>query len=55
MKDMFLAILGFAAGVFVGYKYPQQVEQAVESSKKLVNDVKEKFFKGSSPQGPSGQ
>lgn len=52
---MVLAILGFAVGVFVGYKYPQQVEQAVESSKKVYNDLKEKFFKGSSPQGPSGQ
>lgn len=52
---MFLLIVGFAAGVFVGYKYPQQVEQVVATSKKLFNDVKEKFFKGSSPQGPSGQ
>lgn len=52
---MFLAILGFAAGVFVGYKYPQQVEQVVESSKKICHDLKEKFFKGSTPQGPSGQ
>ena len=48
---MLLVILGFAAGVFVGYKYPRQVEQAVETTKKLYNDVKEKFFKGSSPQG----
>jgi hypothetical protein len=52
---MFLAILGFAAGVFVGYKYPRQVEQAVESTKKLYNDLKDKFFKGSPPQGPAGQ
>ena len=52
---MFLAILGFAAGVFVGFKYPQQVEQAVESGKKLFNDVKNMISKGSSPQGPSGQ
>ena len=52
---MFLAILGFAAGVFVGYKYPRQVEQALESAKKLFNDVKNMFTKGSGPQGPSGQ
>ncbi len=49
---MFLLIVGFAVGVFVGYKYPQQVDQVVETGKKLVNDVKEKFFKGSTPQGP---
>jgi uncharacterized membrane protein required for colicin V production len=53
MIHMFLAILGFVAGVFVGYKYPQQVGQVVESGKKLYNDVKEKYFKGSTPQGPA--
>ena len=52
---MFLAILGFAVGVFVGYKYPAQVDQAVESAKKLFNDVKNMITKGSPPQGPSGQ
>ena len=52
---MFLSIVGFAVGVFVGYKYPRQVEQVAETSKKLFNDVKDKFFKGSTPQGPSGQ
>lgn len=50
---MFLAILGFAVGVFVGYKYPQQVEQALESAKKLYQELKEKIFKGSSTQGPN--
>ncbi|MDD2901944.1 MAG: hypothetical protein PHU44_05870 [Syntrophales bacterium] len=49
---MFLLIVGFALGVFVGYKYPQQVEQVVESAKKLFNDLKDKFTKGST-QGPS--
>ncbi|MFZ5453651.1 MAG: hypothetical protein ACOZF2_17480 [Thermodesulfobacteriota bacterium] len=48
---MFLLIVGFAVGVFVGYKYPQQVEQVVESAKKLTNDLKDKFTKGST-QGP---
>ncbi len=57
---MFLAIVGFAVGVFVGYKYPQQVEQALESAKKLYNDVKKMIIKespppGPPPQGPSGQ
>lgn len=42
---MFLLILGFAVGVFVGYKYPQQVEQAVQSSKNLFNDLKDKVTK----------
>ena len=51
---MFLAILGFAAGVFVGYKFPHQVEQGVESAKKLFNDLKSKITKEPPPpQGPS--
>ena len=45
---MFLLIVGFAVGVFVGYKYPQQVDQAVQSSKKLFNDLKDKISKKSS-------
>jgi len=48
---MFLIILGFAAGVFVGYKYPTQVGQAMDTSKKLYNDLKDKFFKSPPPQG----
>jgi hypothetical protein len=42
---MFLLIVGFALGVFVGYKYPQQVEQATDFTKKTVNDLKDKFGK----------
>jgi hypothetical protein len=42
---MLLLILGFAIGVYVGYAYPQQVDQAVEFVKKMVNDLKEKFGK----------
>jgi hypothetical protein len=45
---MFLLIVGFAVGVFVGYKYPSQVEQAVQSGKKVVNDLKDKMSKKSS-------
>jgi hypothetical protein len=45
---MFLIILGFAVGVFVGYKYPQQVDQAVQSSKSVFNDLKDKISKKSS-------
>lgn len=52
---MFLAILGFAVGVFVGYKYPQQVDQVVESAKKVFNDLKSKITKEPPPQGPSGK
>ena len=44
---MFLLILGFALGVFVGYKYPQQVDQAVQSGKTLFNDLKDKVSKKS--------
>ncbi len=42
---MFLLIVGLAIGIYVGYKYPQQVEQATEFSKKTFNDIKEKFGK----------
>jgi hypothetical protein len=45
---MFLLIIGFAVGVFVGYKYPQQVDQAVQSSKSVINDLKDKISKKSS-------
>jgi hypothetical protein len=44
---MFLIIIGFAVGVFVGYKYPQQVDQAVQSSKSMFNDLKDKISKKS--------
>jgi hypothetical protein len=42
---MFLLIVGLAVGIYVGYKYPQQVEQATEFTKKTVNDIKDKFVK----------
>jgi hypothetical protein len=42
---MLLLIIGFLLGVFVGYKYPQQVDQAVQSGKKIFTDLKEKFSK----------
>jgi len=42
---MFLLIVGFALGVFVGYKYPEQVQQATDFTKKTVNDLKDKFGK----------
>jgi len=45
---MFLLIVVFGIGVFVGYKYPQQVDQAVQSSKKIFNDLKDKISKKSS-------
>ena len=44
---MFLLIVVFGVGVFVGYKYPQQVDQAVQSSKKIFNDLKDKISKKS--------
>jgi hypothetical protein len=45
---MFLLIVGFAAGIFVAYKYPQQVDQAIQSGKNAFNDLKDKIFKKSS-------
>ncbi len=44
---MLLAILTFVAGVYVGYKYPQQVQNVMESGKKMFNDIKDKISKKS--------
>ena len=45
---MLLLIVVFAVGVFVGYKYPQQVEQAIQAVKNAVNDLKNMISKKSS-------
>ena len=45
--SFFGILLVFAIGVFVGYKYPQQVDQAVQSSKSIFNDLKDKISKKS--------
>jgi Flp pilus assembly pilin Flp len=42
---MFLLIVAFIAGVFVGYKFPQQVDQVVNSIKKLFGDLTGKVSK----------
>ncbi len=42
---MFLLIVGFAIGVYVGYKFPEQVGQATDFTKKTINDLKDKFGK----------
>ncbi|MEJ2672539.1 MAG: hypothetical protein P8168_10145 [Deltaproteobacteria bacterium] len=42
---MILLILVFVIGVFVGYKYPQQVEQVIQSAKKIFGDLKDKVSK----------
>jgi hypothetical protein len=47
---MFLLIVSFVGGVYVGYKYPQQVDQAVQMGKKYFNDLKDMIFK----KGPQG-
>lgn len=46
---LFWLLVGFAAGVFVGYKYPQQVDQAVDKTKKTYTDLKDKFTKKETP------
>jgi hypothetical protein len=42
---MWLLIIGFGVGVFVGYKYPRQVEQVMSSIKNAATDLKDKFSK----------
>jgi hypothetical protein len=49
---IFGLIIGFGIGVFVGYKYPVQVEKTWDGSKKLFNELKNKMFK-KSPPGPT--
>ena len=46
---MFTLIVGLAIGIYVGYKYPQQVEQATDFTKKTFNDLKNKFGKKETP------
>jgi Na+/H+-dicarboxylate symporter len=46
---MFLLIVGFIVGVLVGYKYPQQVGQAMDYLKKLFNDLKNMVSKKETP------
>jgi hypothetical protein len=41
----FWLIVVFLAGVYVGYKYPEQVGKAVDSGKKMFNEIKDKFTK----------
>jgi len=45
---MFLLIVVFIIGVFVGYKFPEQVDQIVQSGKKIFDDLKDKVTKKSS-------
>ncbi len=42
---MFLLIVVFVIGVFVGYKYPQQVDQVVQMAKKTFGDLKDMVSK----------
>jgi hypothetical protein len=46
---MFLLIVGLAIGIYVGYKYPEQVDQATEFTKKTINELKNKFGKKDNP------
>jgi hypothetical protein len=45
----FWLIMVFLAGVYVGYKYPEQVAKAVDSSKKMFNEIKDKLTKKETP------
>ncbi|MBW1991053.1 MAG: hypothetical protein JRI59_02810 [Deltaproteobacteria bacterium] len=49
---LFWLLVGFAVGVFVGYKFPHQVDKTLEKSKKLYTDVKTKVGKKETPQSP---
>lgn len=50
---MLLEILFFVGGVYVGYKYPSQVDQVLTTITKTFNDLKDKLSKkGTPPQSP---
>lgn len=42
---MWFGILLFVVGVYIGYKYPQQVQNVVDSAKKTFEDLKSKITK----------
>lgn len=45
----FWLIVAFVAGVYVGYKYPEQVAKTIDSGKKMFNELKDKFTKKETP------
>jgi hypothetical protein len=45
-------ILTFVAGIYVGYKYPEQVGKTIDSGKKMFNDLKDKITKKETPPAP---
>lgn len=46
---MLFAILLFVVGVYIGYKYPQQVQNLIDSAKKLFGEAKDKLTKKNEP------
>jgi hypothetical protein len=46
---MWFGILLFIVGVYIGYKYPQQVQNAIDSAKKMFGEVKDKVTKKNEP------
>ncbi len=42
-------IFSFVAGVYVGFKYPEQVGKTIDSGKKMFNDLKDKITKKETP------
>lgn len=49
---MWFAILLFVVGVYIGYKYPQQVQNAADSAKKMFGEVKDKVTRKNEPPRP---
>jgi len=45
-------LIGLAAGIYFGYKYPEQVTKAIDKSKQTFNDLKDKFTKKETPPNP---
>ncbi len=45
-------LIGLAVGIYIGYKYPEQVTKGVEKTKQTVNDLKNKFNQKEPPSNP---
>ncbi len=46
---MLFGILLFVVGVYIGYKYPQQVQNLIDSAKKMYGEIKDKITKKNEP------
>lgn len=49
MGTIFFGLVCFIGGALVGAKYPDQVNNAIDKTKKLYGDLKDKVLKKQAP------